>query len=740
MIPAFQFSLGHQVLQGLVSVGKFDGQHPCLTAGTTAGKVLIHCPHQRSLAENTGSQNNEVMFLNINRKITSVVAGLLNPNLGHDVLMVGTPTSLMVYDVEENADLFFKEVHDGVHVIAFGNSAMTANSSPAPVCVVGGNCSIQAFDYEGTELFWTVTGDNVSALAFCDVNDDGVAELVCGTEDFEMRIFHHEDVIKEITETDIIIRVEPIHKTRFAYALMHGTVGVYERMSRAWRVKSKNRVNCINCFDLDNDGIPELIAGWENGKVEVRNEKSGEVLCKDYFQAPIAALVHADYRLDGRNTLMCLTTEGDVRGWLPSSAGSGELQQGNSSAGAGGSALAEGKESEAYRDLLNKKAELSQELTSYTEQLKQFKSAGKDAGQGVIPTDTKLNVSLRSNRAQGTVELQLMTSNYSVIRAVVIFAEHLFDGEACMLHPIPPSNNVIVQISPAKDVQTLMNIKAMAGLSLNSIQYHVFELNYVMPKFAMYHCVNANNEGTEEQLSKKPQGYCTFHLSERPARVWSWLQRSFIAIDEQMQQPRGAGGSVVLDVNFISLRTGEPLCINMTTEQGGTLTIRTDDIEVAGEMVQDLCGYLQVSEQESTANFPEEMEKFKSVLMKVDEYNSVRLKLTAEMADSANLVKALIVKAEDYRMLSDMTNLKRVFSGLQQTNGDLIAEYNKRANNHQQLLGQLKEVNMMIQKAAKLRVGTPKTRVVAACRQAIKKNNIHELFHIIRTGQDSSGN
>merc|ERR1719439_284617 len=121
--------------------------------------------------------------------------------------------------------------------------------------------------------------------------------------------------------------------------------------------------------------------------------------------------------------------------------------------------------------------------------MKQFKQGGKDSAQGVIPTDTKLNVSLKSNKVQGTVELHLMTSNYSVIRAVVIFAEHLFDGEACMLHPIPPSNNVIVQISPSKDVQTMMSIRALAGGSANSLQYHVFEVNYVMPKFAMYHFV-----------------------------------------------------------------------------------------------------------------------------------------------------------------------------------------------------------------------------------------------------------
>lgn len=714
MIPAFQFSLGHQVLQGLVTVGKYDGKHPCLTAGTTAGKILIHSPHNR--AENS---QNEIMFLNINRKITSVVAGALSPNLGHDVLMIGTQTSLMVYDVEENADLFFKEVHDGVNVIAYGNIP----SVDVPVCLVGGNCSVQAFDHEGSELFWTVTGDNVSSLAFCDVNDDGVAEMICGTEDFEIRIFNNEDVLKEITETDVVIRIEPVYKTRFAYALMNGTVGVYDRMSRAWRVKSKNRVNAIGCFDLDNDGVAELIAGWENGKVEVRNQTSGEVMHKDYFQAPIASLVGADYRLDGRNTLMCITTEGDVRGWLPSAPGGADSTAPN---------VQEQKDGDNYRELQAKKQELTLELASYQEQMKQFKSggtAGKDAAQGVIPTDTKLNISLKSNKNQGTVELHLMTTNYSVIRAVVIFAEHLFDGEACMLHPIPPSNNVIVQISPAKDVQTMMHIKAMAGHSSNSVQYHVFEVNHLMPKFSMYHSIESS------QLTKKPDGHCTFFIPERPTRVWGWLQRSFISIDEQMPPPRD---STLIDANFLSLRTGEPLCFKMTNEQGGKITISTDDIEVAGEIVQDLCTFLQVNELESTAHFPDEMEKFRSVLMKVDEYNSVRLKLTAEMADSSNLVKALIVKAEDYRILSDMGNLKKVFSNLQQTNSDLIAEYNKRANNHQQLLSQLKEVNMMIQKAAKLRVGTPKTRVVSSCRQAIKKNNIHELFQIIKTGHDSA--
>ena len=31
-------------------------------------------------------------------------------------------------------------------------------------------------------------------------------------------------------------------------------------------------------FDLDGDGLKELITGWSSGKLDARNDKSGEVL------------------------------------------------------------------------------------------------------------------------------------------------------------------------------------------------------------------------------------------------------------------------------------------------------------------------------------------------------------------------------------------------------------------------------------------------------------------------------
>jgi Ciliary BBSome complex subunit 2, C-terminal len=65
----------------------------------------------------------------------------------------------------------------------------------------------------------------------------------------------------------------------------------------------------------------------------------------------------------------------------------------------------------------------------------------------------------------------------------------------------------------------------------------------------------------------------------------------------------------------------------------------------------------QISELESVAEFPHEMAAFKTVLSSVTEYNSLRMKLTADMADSAQRVKALVIKVSAAQRYSVYTAL-----------------------------------------------------------------------------------
>ena len=42
----------------------------------------------------------------------------------------------------------------------------------------------------------------------------------------------------------------------------------------------------FSAFDLDADGVAELVAGWSNGKIEVRSERNGELVYKVDFSLP----------------------------------------------------------------------------------------------------------------------------------------------------------------------------------------------------------------------------------------------------------------------------------------------------------------------------------------------------------------------------------------------------------------------------------------------------------------------
>ena len=173
-------------------------------------------------------------MLNINAVVTSLSTGCLDSSSRCDTLLVGTKTNVLAYDVNNNVDLFHREMADGANAIVVGR----LGSLEQPVAIVGGNCSITALSKEGEEVLWTVTGDNVCSVELLDFNADGQNELVVGSEDYDMRVFRDDEIICEMSETEAIIAIRHLDTgARFGYALANGSVGVYEKNMRSWRIK-----------------------------------------------------------------------------------------------------------------------------------------------------------------------------------------------------------------------------------------------------------------------------------------------------------------------------------------------------------------------------------------------------------------------------------------------------------------------------------------------------------------------
>ncbi|XP_059362586.1 Bardet-Biedl syndrome 2 protein homolog [Carassius carassius] len=714
LVPIFTLKLNHKINPRMVAIGKYDGIHPCLTAATQAGKVFIHNPHtrgQRPAAQrlSLSTQDSDISLLNINQAVSCLTAGTLGPNTTGHTLLVGSQTNLLAYDVHDNTDIFYKEVTDGANAIVLGK----LGDIQSPLAIIGGNCALQGFDFEGNDQFWTVTGDNVRSLVLCDFTADGKNELLVGSEDFDIRVFREDELVTEMAENETVTSLCHMHGSRFGYALANGTVGVYDRTARYWRIKSKNHAMSIHAFDLNADGVVELITGWSNGKIDARSDRTGEVIFKDNFSSSVAGVVEGDYRMDGQIQLICTSVEGEVRGYLPASK---EMK---------GNLMDASVEQDLIRELSQRKQNLMLELRNYEEYAKALPGVSEgESKMGVIPANTQLQTALSVRRAtesqRANIELNISTPNETIIRAVLIFAEGIFEGESHVVHPSAQnlSGCVRVPIIPPKDIPVDLHIKAFVG-GKTSTQFHVFEITRQLPRFSMY-------DLNVDPSAIQPTGKVTFSINDRPQRVVMWLNQNFL-LAEGIDSP---------DIIFTALRGGGLLKINM--QPSGEITLRTDDIDLAGDLVQSLASFLAIEDLQAEADFPIYFKELRATLIEVDEFHSVHQKLTAAMADHSNYIRNMLVQAEDARLMGDWRNMKKRYIELYDLNRDLINEYKIRSNNHNALLARLKSVNQAIQRAGRLRVGKPKTQVIAACRDAIKNNNINALFKIMKAGTASS--
>eukprot|EP00775_Hariotina_reticulata_P010207 gene10207-10368_t len=671
---------------------------------------MVLNPQDTSLA----AAGNRQPQLNINRQITALATGPLMPKSIRDVLLIGTQNFLQCYDVDQNKDIFFKDIPDGISCLVVGS----CGSHSQPLVLVGGNCSVQGYNSMGTEVMWTVTGGNVTALALADVDDDQQNELLVGSDDADIRIYKDEDLILQIAEADVVVALAAIEGRRFAYALRNGTIGVYEGSTRLWRVKSKHSVSALTTFDLDGDGRLELISGWSNGKVEARNCSTGDVVGRDGMSSGVAGLMTGPLRdAQGEAELLAVSTDGDVRGYV--------MRHPDTVAEVADVSL----QQQMLVELAQKKQALTYELSSYQAKGNKSSTSGHHpaAISSVVPPNTRVDSCITLNRENQTCELVLKTNNDSVIKAAVLFGEQVFLNESLFVRPAQPGSSLSVPLSPARDMPVVLMMKVLVGSKTSSV-YHVFELEMEVPKYAMY-------AAEERPPPGGPPSSCVSCILQHPiSRLQGWVETRFNT--QNCISPSASS----LEAHFTCIRTRQPLAVRAAAGASGLkVWLHSHSMELAGELLQDLAAYLGIEELSTTAHFPAIMETFQATLKHVEACSATRMQVEGATAAQCSAIKTAVVRAEDARLLVDMTALKRHHRRLADLNRDMWLDHAKRANNQRQLLDGLRTINQMIQAAAKLRVGPAQARVVTACRAAIRVNNLQALNKVVCEGAAAPG-
>ncbi|CAK9811316.1 Bardet-Biedl syndrome 2 protein homolog [Anthophora plagiata] len=696
-MAAFSLNIQKHVEPGLVVSGKFDGSHACLAAATYGGNILIHSPHRQpqitghdhEQSDRKLSWSGELAELQIGTEITALSTDRFNDD-ERDVLLIGTATHVLAFHVEDNSDIFYKEMPDGVRCIIIGKLGWLQNQ----VAIIGGNCSVTILDSQGTDIFWTVVGGIVSSLAIFDFDGDDENELITGTKDFEIKVHKEENILWETKETAAITTLTGLPNRRFVYSVENGTLGVYEMAQRLWRVKSKHRVVVTRSFDLNGDGTLEVITGWNNGKVDARSSNTGEVIFKIQLSAGVAGIVEADYRRIGKSDLVVMSSTGEVRGY------------------GSGSTMDTPEPGEVIRELLAKKQILQMEL-------RQRATSLPSMYQG-----TKLAVNLMTSA--GAARVALASGPGLLIYCAIVFTEGVFDGETLVVHPSRPRGELEIELRPPKNTPVDMHVKVCVGPAGTDL-FQVFEMTRQLPRFCMYEVIKRPAQ-IPEDFGKSG---VTTELTERPQRIALWLNQSLVLPEEfEVKEDRQNNGGIEMWLR--GMRDNKIHCF--IADPVGKVTIQTEDSTFAGDIIQSLALYLGLRELSSEVSFPEEEKKLLDSLERVKELKEIDARLHAEAANETTLLKNIIIRLEDARILENIDDMRRRLVQLKNVNVDLIKEHEIRIKSNRDLTASLKELNLGVQRAARLRVGKSASNTVARCRAAIQDENPKALALAIRHG------
>ena len=658
-----------------------------------------------------------------------------------DVLFIGCETSLMCYDIMENRTLFDREITEGVLSMTCGRFS----SFTEPLCLAGGNCNIVGVDINGEDKFWTVLGGNTICMALGDFDKDNKNELFVGTDDFTIRIYKNEEPILEINENTKIVIIAPIEDEFFCYGLETGTIGLYKGKTKGWAKKEKGFCTSIEIRDFRNEETFEALIGMSTGKIILLDANSGREFFNFYVDHSISKFFYGEFTLSQRqinqqensnndkkdnldnedeeekDQIICFTENGDVYGYYYGEQKFVPTEREFTSK----DKKVSQEDLNEYERLIREKNRLLDELEDLAVKESNKSKINSPKDNNNLPEGLKVDIDLESNDEDKCADLILEVDEGAIIKMVIIVSEQIYQGETFVKYPKDETRKAIVQIKNKKDIHINLHIKVLVGTNSFLDDFQVLEYNKIIPKYCFYILLREENEYT----SKIEQGI-SLEYNDRIDRLIIFLESSFNIPKSDLDSFKKDEKS--FKIRFRSLRTDKILEINI--KNGKILNILTDEIELCGNLVQDLADYLQDKNLCTNINYPKYAKSYEPIFQRIEILDNERNHFNINMTDIITNIKDLYVKAEDNRLIDNIKGFKDYFRKIDVQNAQLLDEFEKRSDKYQQLLIDLKSVNEMIQLGSNLKCGTFKKEMVTKCRKCIKDKNYKLLMKIIATG------
>ena len=307
---------------------------------------------------------------------------------------------------------------------------------------IGSNCSIQGLDAEGDEKYWNMSSDNVLAICFCDIDEDQEYELILGCEDSTINIFKGEEMLYEIDESAPVSILASFGLNHYGFGLTTGSYGVYQGRNLLWKERYKEGIVGMTCiFSNQANG---LVIGFRNGRVEVREQMSGEEMYTLNMDRQLSCLLRSNFvDLNVEDQVLAVLRNGEVFGY--------DINWDYTPGDEIGTAVG-GVELTVEKKMMN----LTEKKNILTSQLTQLKGtrggkkklssvdrrvAGPAGGENrsgrvgaggmrtLIPLDTRITCGFRFNFNKKCPEIVFKTGSSAVIRGAIVYGEKILEKD-----------------------------------------------------------------------------------------------------------------------------------------------------------------------------------------------------------------------------------------------------------------------------------------------------------------------
>ncbi|CAH8465347.1 unnamed protein product [Schistosoma rodhaini] len=543
---------------------------------------------------------------------------------------------------------------------------------------------------------------------------------------------------------EAVIKLISLGGEYFGYGLRNGTIGVYNRVNRLWRIKSKNKPICFVSHDINYDGYPELICGWNNGKVDARLRSNGVVVFKIQLDDCVAGMTVGDY-YGFTDVLLVCTIEGDIRCY--------SLRRSKNEFNSESS-------EDALRHLITKRQNLLLEIQSIDQNsnLSQWsKNDVRQANLNIIKANTELQTKLEVSPDKPCVNLTIQTNDGTLLRCIVLFAEGIFKDESHVIHPpenVPYTSTFSIELYPKRDIATDIFIKAYAipiKRCSDQNSYYLLASTQLLPQFCLYRLLSQNPKLDFQADSDSVRSGVFFVVHERPQRLAIWLNQNFIleseitvneqsslfVVFEELRSPNKWISTINNNLNnFVVEQENAKRLLYITMTNKGEITFKTENLELAANLVQSISRHFNITELSSTCDFPKLFNTLEELIEMSNAYSLTQQQVLMDMTTKSDNIKRLVVKAEDYRLAGNWKSMKKTIQLLSISNHDIMSNYHSRITNYEASMNYLKYINQIIEHVSSLRVGKFKTNVITMCHNALKENNIGALKKIFRIGSN----